>query len=135
MDAMEHGDGAVRGFPRLLLRIEGGVLLAASAFLYAGLGLSWIAFIVLLLVPDVAMLGYLRDTRIGAVTYNLAHTYAMPVLLLLVATVSGSRVEYGAALIWLAHIGMDRLLGYGLKYPTSFHHTHLGTIGRGAQRS
>jgi hypothetical protein len=135
MEAIGHESGAVQGFPRLLLRTEGGVLLATAAFLYARLGLSWIAFVVLLLAPDVAMLGYLRDTRLGAVTYNLAHTYALPVLLLLVATVSGSRVEYAAALIWLAHIGMDRLLGYGLKYPTSFHHTHLGTIGHGAPRS
>ena len=130
MDTIGHDDGAVRGFPRLLLRTEGGVVLAATTFLYAGTGLSWIAFAALLLVPDVAMLGYLRDTRLGAVTYNLAHTYAWPALLALVAAVIGSRIAYATALIWLAHIGMDRLLGFGLKYPTSFHHTHLGTIGR-----
>jgi len=76
------------------------------------------------------MLGYLRDTRLGAVTYNLAHTYVWPALLALVAAVTGSRIAYASAFIWLAHIGMDRLLGFGLKYPTSFHHTHLGTIGR-----
>ena len=126
-----HGaeDGTVRGLPRLLLRTEGGVLLAASALLYARLGVSWIAFVALLLVPDVAMLGYLGNSRLGAVTYNLTHTYAPPALLALVATLTGSRAAYATALVWLAHIGMDRLLGYGLKYPMSFHHTHLGTIG------
>ena len=129
METTERGDGAVRGLPRLLLRMEGGVLLAAAVLLYAGLGVSWTVFVVLLLVPDVAMLGYLGNTRLGAVTYNLAHTYALPALLALVATATGNRAAYAGALIWLAHIGMDRLLGYGLKYPTSFHHTHLGSIG------
>ncbi|HEY2385568.1 MAG TPA: DUF4260 domain-containing protein [Candidatus Binatia bacterium] len=129
MEAIDHDDGVVRGLPRLLLRTEGGVLLAASALLYAGLGVSWTAFVVLLLVPDVAMLGYLHDTRLGAFFYNLTHTYAPPALLALIATLNGSRAAYAGALIWLAHIGMDRLLGYGLKYPTSFHHTHLGRIG------
>jgi hypothetical protein len=130
MQADDGDEGAVRGLPRLLLRMEGGVLLAASALLYAGLGASWVAFVVLLLVPDVAMLGYVRGSRLGAVTYNLAHTYAPPAALALIAALTRSNAAYACALIWFAHIGMDRLLGYGLKYPTSFHHTHLGTIGR-----
>ncbi len=129
MDADQVDDGAVRGFPAFLLRTEGAVLFAASVLLYSRLGVSWIPFVVLLLAPDLAMLGYLRGTRLGAVTYNLAHTYALPGLVALLAMTTQSRLAYALALIWFAHIGMDRLLGYGLKYPTSFHHTHLGTIG------
>ncbi len=122
--------GVVTGTVRLLLRTEGAVLLAVSTYIYAEYGRSWILFAVLILAPDIGMLGYLADTRVGAVTYNLVHTYLGPGVLLVVGVAVDSSLTYSIALIWLAHIGLDRALGYGLKYPDAFTHTHLGTIGR-----
>ena len=83
---------------------------------------------VLLLVPDVSMIGYLHNTRTGALTYNLVHTYALPVLLIVVCTATGTTLLLQLGLIWLAHIGMDRSVGYGLKYPNAFKDTHLGRV-------
>ena len=120
----------VTGTVRLLLRTEGAVLLAVSTYIYAEYGRSWILFAVLILAPDIGMLGYLADTRVGAVTYNLVHTYLGPGVLLVVGVAADSSLTYSIAFIWLAHIGLDRALGYGLKYPDAFTHTHLGTIGR-----
>lgn len=122
--------GVVTGTVRLLLRTEGAVLLAVSTYIYAEYGRSWILFAVLILAPDIGMLGYLADTRVGAVTYNLVHTYLGPGVLLVVGVAADSSLTYSIAFIWLAHIGLDRALGYGLKYPDAFTHTHLGTIGR-----
>lgn len=121
--------GIVRGLPAVLLRTEGAVVLTLSLVLYARLGSSWLLYVVLLLLPDLGMLGYVGGTRVGAVAYNLLHTYGPPGALALVGVVAGSRLACSGALIWFGHIGMDRLLGYGLKYPTSFKHTHLGMIG------
>jgi uncharacterized protein DUF4260 len=116
--------------PTVLLRAEGATLLALSVFLYWHLEGSWIAFIALLLAPDIGMIGYLRGPRLGAVTYNLTHVEVLPAALAFAAFTMGYDVLMWPALIWLAHIGMDRLLGYGLKLPTAFQDTHLGRIGR-----
>lgn len=113
----------------LLQRLEGGVMLALGVLAYAWLGQSWLVFALLCLVPDLSMLGYLRGTRIGMVIYNLAHTYAAPALLALSGLAVGPPA-FGLAAIWTAHIGFDRLLGYGLKLSTGFEHTHLGPIGK-----
>ena len=123
--------GVVAGPPRILLRIEGAVLLAVSLFMYFRYGESWWLFALLLLTPDLGMLGYLADTRIGASTYNLFHTYLGPAVLLIVGIASDSPAVYSIAFIWFAHIGLDRALGYGLKYGDGFKHTHLGMIGHG----
>jgi Domain of unknown function (DUF4260) len=126
----DHGEaGVVTGFPALLLRTEGATVLMLSLFLYAKSGGSWLLYVVLLLVPDLGMLGYFGGTRAGSVTYNLVHTYVPPAALALVGVTFGNRPATAIALIWFGHIGMDRLLGYGLKYPTAFRHTHLGVIG------
>jgi hypothetical protein len=82
-------------------------------------------FVVLLLAPDIGMLGYVRDTRVGAAAYNLFHTYLAPMLAGAAGVVTGTTLLQSLALIWLAHIGGDRALGYGLKYPTTFKDTHL----------
>ncbi|HXJ32987.1 MAG TPA: DUF4260 domain-containing protein [Candidatus Eisenbacteria bacterium] len=121
--------GVVTGFPAVLLRSEGGALLALSLFFYPAFGWSWLLYVVLLLAPDVGMLGYLGGTRVGAVAYNAVHTYALPAALGAAGVAMGNGTACAIALIWLGHIGMDRLLGFGLKYPTSFHHTHLGMLG------
>ena len=123
-------DGVVTGMARFLLRIEGAVLLAVSTYIYAEYGRSWLLFALLLLVPDIGMVGYLADTRVGSVTYNLLHTYLGPGVLLVIGVASDSSLTYSIAFVWFAHIGLDRALGYGLKYPDAFTHTHLGVIGR-----
>jgi hypothetical protein len=112
----------------LLQRLEGLAALALGIVAYAWLGQSWVIFAVLFLVPDFTMLGYLRSARFGALIYNLGHSYATPALLALVGLAVGP-LAYGLAAIWVAHIGADRLLGYGLKLE-SFEATHLGPIGK-----
>ncbi len=114
--------------PTLLLRFEGAAVLGLAVWGFSQLGSSWWLFVALLLTPDVAMAGYLRGPRVGAAVYNAAHTYAAP-LALATMTVFWS-LAFPLALIWAAHIGMDRMLGYGLKLPTSFRDTHLGSIGQ-----
>lgn len=116
----------VTGAPRALLRLEGLAMLAAATSAYAQTGQSWWLFAALLLVPDVFMLGYLDSPRVGAAAYNLGHTYAGPAALVAAGLWLAAPLIGSIALIWLAHIGMDRAVGYGLKYPDAFHHTHLG---------
>ena len=111
--------------PPIILKIEGAAILALSALLYGLNGGSWLLFVLLFLVPDVSMLGYLMGSRVGAVSYNLFHTYAAPVLLAAFGLLAGSSLAVSLALVWVAHIGFDRMVGYGLKYPTGFFDTHL----------
>ena len=115
-----------------LLRLEGAALLVAAAGFYAHFGQSWWLFLVLSLVPDLSMLGYLAGPRVGALAYNSVHTTLPPFALLGIGALAGSRVAMAIAAIWLAHIGLDRLLGYGLKHASAFSDTHLGRIGRRA---
>lgn len=133
-DGVDGGDGVVGGAPRVLLRLEGAVLLGLSVFAYARYGSSWWLFALLLLAPDVGALGYLAGSRIGASTYNALHTYVGPAALVAIGAIDGSAVVLSIGFIWFAHIGMDRALGYGLKYEDAFGHTHLGYIGRGRGR-
>lgn len=79
----------------------------------------------LFLVPDVSMLGYLSESRVGTTAYNLFHTYAPPGILATLSLVAGSPLGVSVALVWFAHIGFDRMVGYGLKYPTGFFDIHL----------
>ncbi len=116
--------------PAALLRVEGAVLLALSVLLYALGGMSWTLFLLLVLAPDLSMLGYLKDSRVGALSYNLGHTYLPPAVLVAFGVLAGRLVYISLGLIWFAHIGFDRMMGFGLKYPTSFGDTHLGRIGR-----
>ena len=120
----------IGGAPLLLLRVEGAALAVTAVAAYAQFGPSWWLFALLLLVPDLSMLGYLASPRVGALVYNALHTTLGPLALLLVGALAGGTMTVAVALIWLAHVGLDRALGYGLKYPDGFGHTHLGTIGR-----
>lgn len=113
----------------LLQRLEGAVMLALGVVAYAWLGQSWLVFALLFLAPDLAMLGYLRGTVTGALTYNLAHTYVAPALLVALSFAIGP-LAFGLAAIWTAHIGFDRMLGYGLKLGAAFDQTHLGPVGK-----
>jgi len=122
----------VSGTPRTLLRAEGLAVLIASVTAYEAVHASWVLFAVLLLVPDVSMLGYLAGPRLGAVVYNLVHTYIGPAALAGLAYLGVAPQAWPVCLIWLAHIGMDRALGFGLKFPDAFQSTHLGPVGRRA---
>lgn len=114
--------------PGALLRVEGGVLLAISALFYWMNGGSWVLFALLILAPDVSMLGYLLGAKVGAVAYNSVHTYALPAGLVAFGVLAGSPLAVSVALVWFAHIGMDRLVGYGLKYTSGFKDTHLNRV-------
>ncbi len=127
---MSENAPAVSGLPRLILRIEGGALAALAIFLYPRTGESWWLFVILILAPDLGMLGYAAGARIGALTYNILHVSALPFVLALIGLTAPSATLVALALIWLAHIGLDRMLGYGLKYDAGFAFTHLGRIGR-----
>jgi hypothetical protein len=114
--------------PPILLRTEEAVLLIATLFAYQHLHFSWLLFAILFLTPDLFMLGYLANVRVGAATYNLAHTLTLPLVLLLASYLLHWHLASELALIWTAHIAVDRLLGFGLKYPTFFKDTHLQHI-------
>lgn len=114
--------------PRSLLHLEGLAVLAGSVALYFDAGYGWLLLVVLLLAPDLSMLGYLGGPRVGALTYDVVHTYALPVALGVIGVLGGANTAIQLALIWMAHIGMDCMLGYGLKYPTAFKDTHLQRV-------
>ena len=111
--------------PRLFLHLEGLVVLVSACALYARLGFSWTWFAVLLLAPDLSMLALLMNARVGAACYNLVHTYVSPALMLVILIALNRPGSSWIVLIWIAHIGMDRLVGYGLKYPDDLKRTHL----------
>ena len=122
------------GNMRLLLRAEGAALFIAALIGFAMLGLSWWMFAVLFLAPDLAFVFYLFGPRPGAFAYNVMHSTIGPVLLGSVAWWLGldilGTLLMGVAVIWIGHVGFDRMLGYGLKYASGFRDTHLGRIGR-----
>lgn len=101
--------------PATLLRLEGAAVLLAALLFYRHLGAGWWLFALLLLFPDLGALGYLAGGRLGAACYNAMHTLSVPALLLLLGLLAGAPLALAIATIWFAHIGMDRLVGYGLK--------------------
>jgi hypothetical protein len=113
---------------KLLLHIEGLVVLALSVYFYFHLQFNWIVFVVLLLAPDLSALGYLKNVKVGSVLYNLFHTYTITVVTMICGLLIHNNNVLMISLIWIAHIGMDRMLGYGLKYPTKFQDTHLNRV-------
>lgn len=125
--------GAVTGGVRRWVRVEGLAAFAAAAALYAGTERGWGLFALLFLVPDLSFAAYLAGPRVGAATYNVLHSYVGPLALGLLAHAARQPALAARLLplacIWAAHIGLDRLLGYGLKYPSAFGDTHLGRKG------
>ena len=124
--------GAVTGGPRTLLRLEGLTLFAGMTLLYAAWGGYWWVYFVLFLVPDLSFAAYLAGPRTGAIVYNAAHSYMAPVAMMTSGFGLASPLWLSIAMIWMAHIGFDRALGYGLKYSAGFGFTHLGRIGKDA---
>lgn len=122
--------GSVSGGVRALLRAEGLVVLAVSVAAYTQFGAGWGWFAALFLLPDVSFLAYLAGPRAGAWAYNAMHSYVGAVGLLAVGALGGVPMLLAVGLVWCAHIGFDRMLGYGLKYDSGFGRTHLGRLGR-----
>jgi hypothetical protein len=110
--------------------VEGFIIFIGALVGFTIIGGNWWLFAVLILGPDLSFLGALAGKKAGSAAYNIAHTYTAPALLALLASVSGLGWLYPVSVIWVAHIGADRALGYGLKYPGTFDHTHLGLIGK-----
>ncbi|CAM5515332.1 hypothetical protein ATER59S_03903 [Aquamicrobium terrae] len=112
------------------IRLEWVAVAVAAVVLYALTGISWWLFAQLILAPDLSMLFYLAGPRAGAVAYNAFHILVLPVLLALAGIWTGHALATAVAMVWVAHIAVDRALGYGLKRASGFRDTHLGRIGR-----
>jgi hypothetical protein len=114
--------------PKILLHLEGLAVAVAAVIYYIDQDYGLLAFIALLMVPDVGILGYLVNSSLGGQTYNLTHTYIVPLILLLAGLLNDWDLGVQLGLIWLVHMGADRALGFGLKYPTEFKDTHMNRV-------
>ncbi|MGP9811208.1 DUF4260 domain-containing protein [Rhodopseudomonas sp. NSM] len=122
--------GAASGGVASLMRAEGAALFVGASLFYLISDAPWELYAILFFAPDLGFLGYLAGPRIGAIVYNALHTTVAPLLLAIGGILVLWPLAGTLALIWFAHIGFDRMLGYGLKYGSSFHDTHLGRIGK-----
>jgi hypothetical protein len=113
-----------------LLKLEEMFMFALTIFIFSKLDFAWWWYPALLLAPDLSMIGYVISPQVGAITYNFIHHKALGVAIFVVGVILVSQPLQLAGLILFGHSSMDRVLGYGLKYPDSFQHTHLGTIGK-----
>lgn len=113
-----------------ILKLEAAAFFIATVWAYYLVGASWWLFLALILIPDVFMVGYIKNSKIGALVYNTGHMYVVPLLLLGTYLLFHIPVLLPISIIWLAHISMDRMLGYGLKLDTGFKDTHLGVVGK-----
>ena len=133
IDTSGQPTGAVTGGIRTLLRIEGLTLFVGMVALYGVWGGSWWLFAILFLVPDLSFVAYLAGPRAGAAVYNAMHTYMLPLILSFIGFSMSLPLTLSISMIWMAHIGIDRALGFGLKYDAGFGFTHLGRIGKTAK--
>ena len=129
-DTTTAATGAATGGVRTLLRLEGLALFLGMTLLYGIWDGSWLIYLILFLAPDLSFAAYLAGPRVGALVYNAAHAYLAPMVLMTAGFATSSPLVLSIAMIWLAHIGIDRALGYGLKYEAGFGFTHLGRIGK-----
>jgi hypothetical protein len=129
-EAVDNSTGSATGGCRVLLRLEGLTLFVGMTLLYAVWGGSWLLYVILFLVPDISIIAYLSGPRFGAMIYNAMHSYMAPMVLMVMGFGFAAPLVLSIAIIWLAHIGIDRALGYGLKYTAGFGFTHLGRIGK-----
>jgi hypothetical protein len=114
--------------PSVLLRVEGVAVAGVAVALYFHAGYPWWLLVVLVLAPDLSAIGFAAGASVGTAAYNTLHTYSLPVILGAVGVIGHTHVAGELALIWLVHIGVDRAIGYGLKYPTGFKDTHLQRV-------
>jgi hypothetical protein len=129
-DTASAASGAVAGGVRTVLRLEGLALFIGMTLLYYIWDCDWWVYAALFFVPDISFAAYLSGPRFGALIYNTAHSYLGPVAIMTGAFATAEPLILSIAMIWLAHIGFDRALGYGLKYAGGFGFTHLGRIGK-----
>jgi hypothetical protein len=122
--------GMTEGAVRTWLRLEGLAAFGAGLALFGASGGNWLFLVPLILLPDISAAGYLAGPRVGAFTYNLFHNWVPGIVTLGFAAWLASPAVLLAAAILIAHVGMDRAVGYGLKLPGSFQDTHLGRMGR-----
>jgi hypothetical protein len=120
----------VSGNVNRLMRAEGLAIFIFGLIAYEFLGFQWGFFILVFFVPDIALLAYFVNAKVGAIAYNISHSYILPLMLFAYGFFVSSSAADKLAIIWVAHIGFDRALGYGLKYARGFRYTHLGKIGR-----
>ncbi|MGA8037993.1 MAG: DUF4260 domain-containing protein [Candidatus Acidiferrales bacterium] len=130
MKEITSSSGAVVGAVKTWVRLEAVLVFLLSVLLYSRIGLAWKWFFVFFLAPDLSMLPYLANPRAGAISYNLFHNYALPLAVAAFCVAFQHPAVMPYILIWTAHIGIDRFLGYGLKYPEAFGRTHLGVLGK-----
>jgi len=117
-EASRQGAAAARELPRIVtlpLRLEGIALIAASIGLYVAAGADWVPFVILLILPDLSIAAYLRGPVVGAIIYNVVHNWALAGLLIALGFMLGQSMLFDAGAALTAHVGLDRLLGYGLK--------------------
>ena len=112
-----------------ILKFEELGMFALSIFLFTMLGYPWWLYILLILTPDISMLGYLINPKVGSVTYNLLHHKGAAVLVYLSGVYMYNSILIIVGIILFGHSSLDRVLGYGLKFGDSFKHTHLGFLG------
>lgn len=113
-----------------ILKSEALMFFIATFWAYYLIGASWWMFLVFILIPDIFMLGYLKNSKLGAMIYNIGHTYTIPFVLFGFYMLLHNPIFLPISIIWIAHISMDRMLGFGLKFDSGFKHTHLGEIGK-----
>lgn len=111
-----------------ILKEEEGFMFLLSIYLFSELSFKWWVFPMLLLLPDIGMLGYLINNKIGALTYNLLHHKGIAIFLYLIGIYYSEQIMELSGIIIFGHASLDRLFGYGLKYPDGFKHTHLGYL-------
>ena len=111
------------------IKFEELAMFILGAYLFSGLGLSWWWFVGLILTPDIAMLGYLINSKVGAIAYNIFHHKGVAILIYFIGIYCDNETFQLMGIILFAHASMDRIFGYGLKYFDSFNNTHLGIIG------
>ncbi|MXS86340.1 DUF4260 family protein [Nitrosomonas sp. HPC101] len=116
--------------PNVLLKLEGLAVFLLALAIFWQQSFSWSFFWSTVLLPDLALFGYFINTKVGARLYNITHSKLLPSALAVGAIVMSNALFLVLALIWFVHIGFDRMLGYGLKYPEGFKITHLGAIGK-----
>ena len=130
----EHYKGTLKNYKRgihlnkIILQVESLVVLLACLYFYSFLDFNWVLFFVLLLAPDVFMVGYLINKKAGALLYNVVHTYSLSIIITILGVILSYPIILSIGLIWTAHIGMDRCFGIGLKYQTGFKDTHFNRV-------
>lgn len=122
--------GNVTGAVRWTLKAEGAAVFIAAVVFYGALGFGWITFFILFLIPDMSLLAYFINNKVGAIVYNCAHSLVGAIAILGLGFFVDVKGLQLLGLIWVAHIGFDRALGYGLKYQQGFGYTHLGPVGK-----